>query len=91
MGIENNIANDGTALMERLHLMSLAVAEESGCAGAARRLGKSPSAVTRAIDALEQRLGVKLLSRSTRYLHITEAGQRSSAKVRRVSTSSPPR
>lgn len=39
MGIENNIVNDGTALMGRLHLMSLAVAEESGCADAARCLG----------------------------------------------------
>jgi len=50
--------------MDRLYLMTVyvAVAEEESFAGAARRLGMSPPAVTRAIAALEDRLGVKLLT-----------------------------
>ena len=64
--------------MDRFHLMNvyIAVAEEQGFANAARRLGMSPPAVTRAIAALEQHLGVKLLNRTTRYVRTTEAGQR---------------
>lgn len=64
--------------MDRLHTMSVfvAVAEESGFAPAARRLNISPPAVTRAVSALEQRLGAKLLHRTTRSVQLTEAGQR---------------
>ncbi len=55
--------------MDRLHLMTVfvAVAEEEGFAAGARRLQMSPPAVTRAVAALEERLGVKLLNRTTRY------------------------
>jgi len=42
----------------------VAVAEEQGFAAGARRLGMSPPAVTRAVAALEERLGVKLLDRT---------------------------
>ncbi|MCI3952597.1 MAG: bacterial regulatory helix-turn-helix, lysR family protein, partial [Burkholderiales bacterium] len=54
--------------MDRLHLMSVfvAVAEEEGFAKAARRLGMSAPAVTRAVASLEDRLAVKLLNRTTR-------------------------
>ncbi len=64
--------------MDRLHLMAVfvAVAEEQGFAAGARRLGMSPPAVTRAVAALEQRLGVRLLSRTTRHVRTTEVGQR---------------
>ena len=60
--------------MDRLYLMSVfvAVAEEESFARAARRLGMSPPAVTRAIAALEDRLGVKLLNRTTRYVRVTD-------------------
>lgn len=54
----------------------VAVAEAQGFAAAARRLALSPPAVTRAIGALEQRLGVKLLQRTTRIVRLTEAGAR---------------
>jgi len=54
----------------------VAVGEEQGFAAAARRLGLSPPAVTRAISALEQELGVKLLQRTTRIVRLTEAGAR---------------
>ena len=64
--------------MDRFHEMQvfLAVAEEQGFAAAARRLNTSPPSVTRAIAAMEQRLGTQLLARTTRSLHLTEAGQR---------------
>ncbi len=72
--------------MDKLHLMTVfvAVAEEEGFAAAARRLAMSPPAVTRAIAALEARLGVKLLNRSTRFVRVTEAGQRYLEDARRI-------
>jgi DNA-binding transcriptional LysR family regulator len=72
--------------MDRLHLMTVfvAVAEEERFAGGARRLGMSPPAVTRAVAALEERLGVKLLNRTTRFVRATEAGQRYLDDARRI-------
>jgi DNA-binding transcriptional LysR family regulator len=72
--------------MDRFHLMNvyITVAEEQGFASAARRLGMSPPAVTRAIAALEQHLGVKLLNRTTRHVRTTEAGHRYLVDARRV-------
>jgi DNA-binding transcriptional LysR family regulator len=72
--------------MDRLHLMTVfvAVAEEESFAGGARRLGMSPPAVTRAISALEDRLGVKLLNRTTRYVRVTDAGHRYLDDCRRI-------
>jgi len=62
----------------------VAVAEEESFAGGARRLGMSPPAVTRAIAALEDRLGVKLLTRTTRYVRVTDAGNRYLDDARRI-------
>lgn len=72
--------------MDRLHLMTVfvAVAEAESFAGGARRLGMSPPAVTRAIAALEGRLGAKLLNRTTRFVRTTEAGQRYLDDARRI-------
>lgn len=72
--------------MDRFQLMSVfvAVAEEERFAAAARRLRMSPPAVTRAVAALENRLGVKLLNRTTRHVRTTEAGQRYLEDARRV-------
>ena len=42
---------------------------------AGRNLGMAPSSVSRQISALEDHLGVQLLNRSTRQLHLTEAGE----------------
>jgi DNA-binding transcriptional LysR family regulator len=72
--------------MDRLHLMSVfvAVAEAEGFASGARKLGMSPPAVTRAVATLEQRLGVRLLSRTTRFVRVTEAGARYLEDARRV-------
>lgn len=62
--------------MDRLQQMSVfvAVVEAEGFAGGARKMGMSPPAVTRVVAALEQRLGVKLLNRTTRFVRMTEAG-----------------
>lgn len=72
--------------MDRFHVMSVyvAVAEEESFAAGARRLGMSPPAVTRAIASLEKRLGVKLLTRTTRYVRTTDAGRRYLEHTRRI-------
>ena len=62
--------------MDRIHAMQafVAVADLQGFAPAARKLRLSPSAVTRLVAALEDRLGVRLLQRSTRAVQLTSAG-----------------
>lgn len=72
--------------MDRLAAMAVfaAVCDANGFAGAARRLGLSPPAVTRTVTALEAHLGVRLLQRTTRSLHLTEAGARYLEHVRRL-------
>src|SRR5262249_597526 len=51
------------------------VAERRSFAAAARRLARSPAAVTRAVGELEARLGGRLLNRTTRAVGLTEAGE----------------
>jgi DNA-binding transcriptional LysR family regulator len=51
-----------------------AVAENGGFAAAARALGRDASVISRRLDALEARLGVRLLSRTTRRVALTETG-----------------
>ena len=60
------------------------VAESGGFAGAARGLGMSPPAVTRAVAALEARIGTRLLVRTTRSVKLTEAGARYLEDCRRI-------
>jgi len=62
----------------------VAVGEEQSFAAAARRLALSPPAVTRAVSALEQSLGVKLLQRSTRIVRLTETGARYLLDCKRI-------
>ena len=62
----------------------LAVAETLSFAGAARRLGLSPSATGKAIGALEVRLGVRLFSRTTRQVSLTAEGELLLARARRL-------
>lgn len=61
--------------LDDIEALILAV-ERGSLTAAATALGSTPSAVSRAISRLEQRLGVQLLRRSTRSLGLTEAGQR---------------
>ncbi|WP_230970009.1 LysR family transcriptional regulator [Nitrogeniibacter aestuarii] len=72
--------------MDRFHAMQVfvAVAEMEGFASGARRMNMSPPAVTRAVAALEARLGVRLLHRSTRHVRVTEAGARYLEDARRI-------
>lgn len=72
--------------MDRFQQMSIfvAVAEQGAFAAGARRVGLSAAAATRAIAALEQRLGVLLLVRSTRGAQPTDAGVRFLDDCRRI-------
>lgn len=62
----------------------LAVSEAESFVGGARRMGMSPPSVTRAVAALEARLGTLLLARSTRSVRLTEAGRRYVEDCRRI-------
>ncbi|AEI37372.1 LysR family transcriptional regulator [Zymomonas mobilis] len=57
------------------------VARLANFSSAAQRLGVSPSAVSQSIRALEHRLGVMLFHRTTRSVHLTDAGARFLARV----------
>lgn len=72
--------------MDRLEAMNVfvTVAELSGFAPAARKLKLSPSAVTRLVAALEERLGARLLQRTTRSVALTDAGSRYLERARRI-------
>ena len=72
--------------MDQLHLINVfvAVVDTNGFAGAARKLNISPPAVTRAINELESHLGVRLLTRTTRVVRVTEAGARYGEDCRRI-------
>lgn len=59
----------------------LAVAEERSFTRAAKRLGVSPSALSHAIRGLEERLGVRLLARTTRSVAPTDAGEQFIARL----------
>jgi DNA-binding transcriptional LysR family regulator len=60
--------------------------EEGSLAGAGRKLGRSPAAVSRAIAFLEARVGSELLHRTTRSIKLSEAGERYATACRRVLT-----
>jgi DNA-binding transcriptional LysR family regulator len=60
----------------------LAVAEERSFTRAAKRLGVSPSAMSHAIRGLEEHIGVRLLSRTTRSVAPTESGEQLLARLR---------
>src|SRR4051794_27815377 len=62
----------------------VAVAEEAGFAPAARRLAMSAPAVTRAISALEERIGARLLHRTTRTVRLTDEGARFLVDCKRI-------
>src|SRR5205823_204544 len=66
--------------MQREHfndlLAFLAVARERSFTRAAAKLGVSQSALSQTVRNLEARLGLRLLSRTTRSVALTEAGER---------------
>lgn len=71
---------------DRAHSLAMfaAVVEQGSFSAAGRLLGLSPSAVSRTIDRIEARLGVRLLLRSTRALSITAEGQAYLQAARRI-------
>ena len=72
--------------MDRLEAMQafVTVADLKGFAAAARKLRLSPSAVTRLIASLEDRIGARLLQRTTRQVALTDAGVRYLERARRI-------
>jgi len=72
--------------MDRLQAMTtfVAVVDSGGFASAARKLSLSPPVVTRAVAELEERLGLRLLTRTTRVVRVTDAGARFAEDCRRI-------
>jgi DNA-binding transcriptional LysR family regulator len=72
--------------MDRFDAMTafVTVCETQSLTAAARRLGLSPSVMSRQITALESRLGTRLFHRTTRSLSLTDAGTRYLGRVRRI-------
>jgi len=60
------------------------VVDSNGFSAAAPVLGLSPSAVSKLITRLEARLGVRLLQRTTRALHLTQEGEVFYAAAKRI-------
>jgi DNA-binding transcriptional LysR family regulator len=60
------------------------VVDSNGFSAAAPALGLSPSAVSKLITRLEARLGVRLLQRTTRALHLTQEGEVFYAAAKRI-------
>src|SRR4051794_2022074 len=71
---------EGSSGMDRGDLASLtafvAVADQRSFRAAASRLGVTPSALSHSMRQLEERLGVRLLHRTTRSVSATDAGHR---------------
>ena len=72
--------------MDRLDEMAafVAVAEHGGFAAAARQLQLSAATVTRAVAALEATVGAELFVRTTRFVRLTDAGERYLHDCRRI-------
>ncbi|MDH2184737.1 LysR family transcriptional regulator [Pseudomonas sp. GD03651] len=60
------------------------VAQQGSFAAAALSEGVTPAMLGRRLDALERRLGVKLMHRSTRGLHLTELGEQLLERARQL-------
>ncbi|HMG23970.1 MAG TPA: LysR family transcriptional regulator [Kofleriaceae bacterium] len=72
--------------MDRLDELAIfvAIVDEGSLAAAGRKLRRSPPAVTRALAALEERVGARLVERTTRRSRPTEAGRRLAEHARQV-------
>lgn len=71
---QRTVAHIGTIDLNRVSTF-VRVVEDGSFTAAARRMGLPKSSVSRAITALEKSLGVRLLQRTTRALHLTDAGR----------------
>ncbi len=72
--------------MDRINTMRafVTVVNEGSFTRAADRLEMSPQLVSKYVSQLEQHLGVRLLNRTTRMIHLTEAGARYHQKAQQV-------
>jgi DNA-binding transcriptional LysR family regulator len=70
--------------MDRVDELSIfvAIVEAGSLVSAARRLRRSPPAITRALSSLEDRIGLRLVDRTTRRLAPTEAGSALAERAR---------
>lgn len=75
-------ATDRTRALE----VFAAIAAEGSFSAAGRRLGLTPSAISRTVDRIEERLGVRLLLRTTRVLTLTAEGQAYLCAAKRILT-----
>jgi DNA-binding transcriptional LysR family regulator len=86
--VSTNTASVPSTALQAGHLDEVqafvAVAQSGGFSAAAVHLGKDASTVSRRIAALERRLGVRLITRTTRRLAITEAGTNYLARMSAV-------
>ena len=73
-------------MMDRLEELEafVTILETGSLAAAGRRLRRSPPAMTRALAALEQRLGARLVERTTRRAAPTDDGRRLGEPARRA-------
>ena len=72
--------------MDRIDAMKIFVmaVDEGSLAGAARRLRRSPTAISRAIASLETHVGAELLHRTTRSIRLSDTGEHYAASCRRI-------
>ena len=75
---------NSTMLRDELNVLAAfaVVADERSFTKAALKLGVSTSAISHSMRGLEERVGVRLLARTTRSVAPTAAGQRLLAKLR---------
>ena len=74
--------------MDRIDAMRafISVVNENTFTGAAEHLDTSPQLVSKYVSQLEKHLGVRLLNRTTRRVHLTEAGRRYFERATQVLT-----
>jgi len=76
-------SNAGTDRAREMEVFA-AVADAGSLSAAGRTLGLTPSAISRTIDRIEARLGVRLMLRTTRLLTLTAEGQAYLGAARRI-------
>jgi DNA-binding transcriptional LysR family regulator len=80
MKVRNRALRDSSRHLQGIAVF-VSVVEAGSFAAAADRLGLTRSAVGKSIARLEDRLGTRLLERTTRSLNRTEAGEPSTRPV----------
>jgi DNA-binding transcriptional LysR family regulator len=71
-------------MMDPDHELFVTIVDEGGLAAAGRRLGISPAMMSKRLARLEERLGARLVHRTTRRLSLTPAGDRLHADLRGI-------